>query len=268
MNINNTAPSLFDDGQIGIGLNPTTAQSKVGSTTNLIDLLHDGFYIVFLLKQQYIPSNADEFRKKILNLLNRFENQARKLQFSADDIHDAKYAYCALLDETIVTQQSAQFFDLQNNWMISPLQLSLFGSQLAGYRFFEILESLRSQGKERLAAFEVFHYCMLLGFYGKFRIESIENLNHLVLRVSDEIDFLKGKKPSFSPFSALPDQIKHIIHRELPFSGILIFLALFALLSFIGLNFMLSKQNDSALSVYQNIISSPIEQAYITIHLP
>ncbi len=109
---------------------------------------------------------------------------------------------------------------------------------------------------------------MLLGFYGKFRIESIENLNHLVLRVSDEIDFLKGKKPSFSPFSALPDQIKHIIHRELPFSGILIFLALFALLSFIGLNFMLSKQNDSALSAYQNIISSPIEQAYITIHLP
>ncbi|MCQ5167829.1 DotU family type IV/VI secretion system protein, partial [Roseburia hominis] len=80
---------------------------------------------------------------KILNLLNRFENQAKKLQFSADDIHDAKYAYCALLDETIVTQQDVQFFDLQNTWMISPLQLSLFGSQLAGYRFFEILELLR-----------------------------------------------------------------------------------------------------------------------------
>ena len=152
--------------------------------------------------------------------------------------------------------------------MISPLQLSLFGSQLAGYRFFEILEFLRSQGKDRLAALEVFHYCMLLGFYGKFRIESIENLNHLVMRISDEIDFLKGKKPAFSPFSALPDQIKHIIHRELPFFWILIFLVLFALLSFIGLNFMLLKQNDQAFSKYQNIISPPIEQAYITIHLP
>ena len=268
MNINNTVHSLFEDGLIGIGLNPTPAQSKMSSATNLIDLLHDGFYIVFLLKQQYIPSNVDEFRDKILNLLNHFENQARKLQFSANDIHDAKYAYCALLDETIVTQKSAQFFDLQNNWMISPLQLSLFGSQLAGYRFFEILEFLRSQGKDRLAALEVFHYCMLLGFYGKFRIESIENLNHLVIRISDEIDFLKGKKPAFSPFSALPDQIKHIIHRELPFFWILIFLVLFALLSFIGLNFMLLKQNDQAFSKYQNIISPPIEQAYITIHLP
>ena len=214
MTINNNTPSLFEDGQVGMGLNPSITQSKNTSAANLVDLLHDGFYIVFLLKNQYVPANADEFRDKILNLLNRFENQARKLQFSADDIHDAKYAYCALLDETIVTQQDAQFFELQNHWMINPLQLSLFGSQLAGYRFFEILESLRSQGKDRLAALEVFHYCMLLGFYGKFRIESIENLNHLVIRVSDEIDFLKGKKPSFSPFSALPDQIKHIIHRE------------------------------------------------------
>ncbi|MGS0705400.1 type IVB secretion system protein IcmH/DotU [Acinetobacter sp. ANC 3781] len=268
MNLNDNAPSLFDDGQIGLGSNSTTIQFKASSTTNLVDLLHDAFYIVFLLKNQYIPSNADEFRDKILNLLNRFENQAKKLQFSADDIHDAKYAYCALLDETIVTQQDVQFFDLQNTWMISPLQLSLFGSQLAGYRFFEILELLRSCGKERLAALEVFHYCMLLGFHGKFRIESIQNLNHLVARVADEIDFLKGKKASFSPFSGLPDQIKHIIHRELPFFGILIFLAIFALSSFIGLNFMLSHQNNKALAGYQNIISSPAEQAYITIHLP
>ncbi len=67
--------------------------------------------------------------------------------FHPDDIQDAKYAYCALLDETIVTQQDAQFFELQNSWLISPLQLSLFGSQLAGYRFFEILEELRRKGK-------------------------------------------------------------------------------------------------------------------------
>ncbi|CAB1221462.1 type IVB secretion system protein IcmH/DotU [Acinetobacter bouvetii] len=268
MNINNNAPSLFDDGQIGMGLNPSTTQAKITHATNLVDLLHDGFYIVFLLKNQYIPANVEEFRDKILALLNRFENQARKLQFSADDIHDAKYAYCALLDETIVTQQDAKFFDLQNNWMISPLQLSLFGSQLAGYRFFEILESLRSHGKERLAALEVFHYCMLLGFHGKFRIESMQNLNHLVARVGDEIDFLKGKKTAFSPFSALPDQIKHLLHRELPFWGILIFLGIFALFVFITLNFMLLNQNNKSLAEYQNIINSPAEQAYITIHLP
>ena len=173
-------PSLFDDGKIGSGTKTNDQSQSKLQTTNLIDLLHDGFYLVFLLRNHYIPSNPNDFREKILELLNRFEQQAKRLQFSADDIHDAKYAFCALIDETIATQQDAAYFNLQNTWLISPLQLSLFGSQLAGYRFFEILEQLRSIGKERLASLEVFHYCLLLGFQGKYRLESIESLNHLV----------------------------------------------------------------------------------------
>ena len=260
-------PSLFDDGKIGSGLPKSEQQNKL-QVTNLIDLLHDGFYLVFLIRNRYIPSNPTEFREKILELLNRFEQQAKRLQFTADDIHDAKYAFCALIDETIATQQDAAYFNLQNSWLISPLQLSLFGSQLAGYRFFEILEQIRSKGKDRLASLEVFHYCLLLGFQGKYRLESIESLNHLVARVGDEIDYLKGKKAAFSPFAAIPDQIKHIIHHELPFFWILIFLLLFSLLTFAGLKYLLSTQNETALMPYQNVISAPAEEAHITIHLP
>lgn len=268
MNIHRHAPSLFDDGQIGIGDFSPILDKKNIHTTNLVDLLHDGFYIVFLLKNQYIPSNAEDFREKILNLLNQFESQARKLHFNHDDIQDAKYAYCALLDETIITQQDDHFFDLQNNWMMCPLQLSLFGSQLAGYRFFEKMNEIRSKAKDRLMALEVYHYCMLLGFHGKYRLESIESLNILATRVGDEIDFLKGKKASFSPFSALPDQIKHIIHREIPFFWILIFWLLFALATFGGLKYMLSSQGSTSLTQYNNVISASAKQAYITIHLP
>ncbi len=267
MNQSNGVPSLFDDGQIGSGSN-SNSTFKNPQVNNLVDLLHDSFYIVFLLRNQYVPENPEQFKTKILDYLNKFEQQAKKLQFSAEDIQDAKYAYCALLDETIVTQQDPMFFNLQNSWMINPLQLNLFGSQLAGYRFFEFLEQLRVKGKDRLASLEVFHYCLLLGFQGKYRIESLESLNHLVARVGDEIDFLKGKKTSFSPFSALPDQIKNMIHGELPFLWILIFLILFSFFVYAGLFYMLKQQNQTALSQYQNVISTPIEQANITIYLP
>ena len=261
-------PSLFEDGQIGSGITTPDLPKNNTQTNNLIDLLHDGFYLVFLLRNRYIPENPSDFREKILDLLHHFEQQAKRLQFSADDIQDAKYAFCALMDETIATQQDAAYFNLQNTWLISPLQLSLFGSQLAGYRFFEILEQLRGRGRERLASLEVFHYCLLLGFQGKYRLESIESLNHLVARLGDEIDYLKGKKAAFSPFSAIPDHIKHIIHHELPFVWILIFLFLFTLLMFVGLRFMLSQQNVNAFTPYQHVISSPAEEAHITIHLP
>ncbi|MGB9039682.1 MAG: DotU family type IV/VI secretion system protein, partial [Acinetobacter calcoaceticus] len=62
--------------------------------------------------------------------------------------------------------------------------------------------------------------------------------------------------------------IRNIIHREVPFFWILIFLLIFALLTFAGLRFMLNNQNDKALSNYQNVISAPQEQAHITIYLP
>lgn len=267
MNPYNNTPSLFDNGQIGSG-STVAAPLKVTHLPNLIDLLYDGFYIVFLIKNGYRPQDAEQFRGQIFDLLQRFEQQAKKLQFNADDVYDAKYAYCSLLDETIVTQQSPHFFQLQNTWLINPLQLSLFGSQLAGYHFFEVLEQLRSKGKERLLSLEVFHYCLLLGFQGKYRIDSIESLNHLVARVGDEIDYLKGKNNAFSPFAALPDQIKNIIHRELPFYWILLLLLLFAFASFFGLFYMLSQNQQNTLSQYKNVITAPIEQAHITIHLP
>ncbi|TCM66565.1 type VI secretion system protein ImpK [Acinetobacter calcoaceticus] len=267
MNPLNHSPSLFDHGQIGSGAALNAAPTSIYSN-NLVDLLYDGFYIVFLLRNGYVPQSPEQFREKILELLQRFEQQAKKLQFSSEDIHDSKYAYCALLDETIVSQQDPRFFQLQNMWMINPLQLNLFGSQLAGYRFFEFLEQLRAKGKDRLASLEVFHYCMLLGFQGKYRLESLESLNHLVARVGDEIDYLKGKKAAFSPFAALPDQIRNIIHKELPFLWILIFLLFFTFLSFFGLTYMLSKHEEQALSGFKNIISAPVEQAHITIYLP
>lgn len=72
MNQTNKAPSLFEDGQIGAN-NNNTAPLKLTNTTNLIDLLYDGFYIVFLLKNQYVPEAPTSFREKILDLLSRFE---------------------------------------------------------------------------------------------------------------------------------------------------------------------------------------------------
>ncbi len=267
MNLPNNAPSLFDNGEIGTGISQNVGR-KTTSNSNLIDLLYDGFYIVFLLRNGYVPQQPDVFQNKTLDLLNRFDVQAKKLQFSADDISDAKYLFCGLLDETIVTQQDPAFFNLQNLWMINPLQLKLFGSQLAGDQFFEKLEQLRAKGKDRLPSLEVAHYCLLLGFQGRYRLESVESLNHLVSRVGDEIDYLKGKKTAFSPFAALPDQIRNIIHRELPFMWILIFILAFALITFSGLYFMLTKNEQTALAAYKNVISAPVEQAHITIHLP
>lgn len=267
MAIFNLNPTVFDH-EKAIPEHSLLAQDTESFNTNLIDFLYDGFYLVFLIKNGYIPDHPQQFKEKILTLLTDFAQQAKKSQYSSDDIEAAQYAYCALLDEIIVSARDADLSQLQNIWLVNPLQLSLFGSQLAGHHFFEYLEQIRSKGKERLASLEVFHYCLLLGFQGKYRLGSIESLNHLTARVGDEIDYLKGKKSSFAPFAGLPDQIKNILHRELPFFWVCMILFLFSLALFIGLQYMLSQNQQGALAPYSNVIRAPIEQAHITIYLP
>ncbi|MGQ3453146.1 hypothetical protein ACT9UP_16620, partial [Acinetobacter baumannii] len=51
--------------------NNSQSQVKL-QAINLIDLLHDGFYLIFLIRNQYVPADPQRFREKILDLLNRF----------------------------------------------------------------------------------------------------------------------------------------------------------------------------------------------------
>lgn len=261
------APSLFDDGDIGIGTTSISMQFKPVQKS-LLDFLYEGFYLVFLLKNGYVPQSASQLQNQLNDFLTSFENQARRASFSAENIYDVKYAFCALVDETIMVQQIPAMESIKAKWEVSPLQLSLFGSQLAGEKFFNLLETLRAQGLERLAALEVFHYCLLLGFQGKYRLEAPEKINYLIARLSDEIDYLKGKKKEFAPFWAIPDQIRHVLRGEIPVGLILVLLALSAALAFSGIHYLLSQQRIKAMTPYSQVIAAPQQQAHLTIYLP
>lgn len=262
----NSMPSLFDHGEIGQGARTSMPLKAVQKS--LLDYLYEGFYLVFLLKNAYVPQSASDLQMQLTELLGRFDSQARRAGFSAENIHDVKYAFCALVDETIMVQQSLTLDSVKATWELSPLQLKLFGSQLAGEKFFTILEDLRAQGAERLPALEVFHYCLLLGFQGKYRLEAPEKINYLIARLGDEIDYLKGKKREFAPFWAIPDQIRHVIRGEIPIGLILIVLLFFSVIAFSGIHYLLAKDRQSALAPFSNIIAAPEQQANISIYFP
>jgi type VI secretion system protein ImpK len=265
------APSLFASGEIGHGSGGyQTSQDLLArvSSRSLVDFMYDGFYLIFLLRNGYIPENAKNLRENLMDFFANFERQARRAEFSADNIHDAKYAYCALVDETLMTQRNPEYEAVQAEWGGAPLQLSLFGSQLAGEQFFTMLETMRGQGAMRLPALEVFHFSLLLGFHGKYRLEAPEKINYLIARLGDEITFLKGKKQPFAPFWAIPDQVKHTIRSELPMALILLLLGVMTVCAFVGLDLSLHHQDQLTMAPYSHLITMPEQQANITVYLP
>jgi type VI secretion system protein ImpK len=256
------APSLFG------GSTPTATPAPITEPSyqvrSLLDLLYDGFFMLFLLKNGREPGDAQEFSQRIQQFLGDFERGAKKLNASAEDVYASKFAFCAAIDESVLSST----FRIRTEWERRPLQLVLFGEQLAGEKFFQYLEECRAQGAARLQSLEVFHMCLLLGYQGKYLLEGPEKLAYLTARIGDEIAHLKGKRAQFAPHWPLPDQVAHRLKREVPLWSIGAVFALVGLLAYLGLNTYLRDQTLRSLAPYSQVIKLGPQSATLTISLP
>jgi len=161
----------------------------------LKDLLGDGFHLLALLRGGAEPRDPDLFAERVDQYLAGFQRQAEDLGHPATAVLDAKYAFCALADEVVLTSGPA----IRAAWEGAPLQLRHFGEHLAGEGFFLRLESLRRDPREHREVLAVYHACLLHGFQGKYRLEGSDRLQYLTLRLGQEIIQARGKGPGFAP---------------------------------------------------------------------
>ena len=76
------------------------------------------------------------------------------------------------MDEAVLTAN----FPLRHEWEKNPLQLKYFGEQLAGNKFFDKLDSMLPQIEVTQDAVEIYYYCMLLGFKGRYAVYEQDKL--------------------------------------------------------------------------------------------
>jgi type VI secretion system protein ImpK len=173
-------------------------------------------------------------------------------------------AFCATVDEIILKSQ----FKVRDSWELRPLQLTMFGEQLAGETFFIKLEELRAKGAKHVQALEVYHMCLLLGFQGKYMMEGTEKLKYLTARLGDEISNMKGKRAPFAPHWNRPDKVSHQLKTETPLWVITSVFALLGLVAYLGLSSWSTKSTKGLLGGYEDIVKLAPRAANITITLP
>ncbi|GGY78060.1 DotU family type IV/VI secretion system protein [Pseudoduganella plicata] len=231
---------------------------------SLLDLLHEGFHMLFLLKSGSAPPGEQEFEQLIVDYLRDFEREAHKLRADVEDIEAAKYAYCAALDEIVLASQ----FPLRETWERRPLQLRLFGDQLAGEHFFDRLEALRTTGAARLQSLQVFHMCLLLGFHGRYALDGADKLACMAARLGDEIAHMKGKRTGFAPRAGRPDQVVHKLRSNVPLWGLSALFGLLGVSVYTGLRTSLQHGTQDAMAGYADLIKLAPRPASLTITLP
>jgi len=224
---------------------PLAARSS--TELSLRDLLEDGVYLLFLLRDGNAPSSCAEFNQRIDQFLANYEKQARNLSKPTEAIEHSRYAFCALLDEIVL----ASGFPLRDEWARLPLQLRLFGENLAGEGFFDRLRSLRADPVKHIEALEVFYVCLLLGYKGKFLLEGEEKLDYLTSQLGQEIQRIRGAKPEFAPNWGLPHRFQNFVRNELPLWFYYSMLALVAATIFVTYWVLLDKQVAPILGMVQ-----------------
>lgn len=239
-------------------------QARAAHAPSLVDLLYEGFYALFLLRDGGTITDEARFSDSMAALIAEVDQRARKAGIDPDETLAAKYAFCAALDETVMRYQP----QIRAAWESRPLQLRLFGDQLAGEQFFDRLDELRMKGREHLQALEVYHMCLLLGFRGRYSINGVEKLGYISARLGEEIARMRGGARSFAPRAARPDQVANMLRRDL---SLWLLSAVFLLAggaAYGAMRAVLGNGTEDALSAYNDVVRLPPRTAHVTITLP
>lgn len=256
--------AAFDEFTRAAGTPGQSPITGMNGPDTLVDLLHAGFYLLLMLRAGYVPQSAAMLSKQLHLFLNDFIEQARARQISPEDIAACEYAFCASMDETILSLNTP----VREAWERTPLQILRFGEQLAGENFFVRLEQIRRRGATSCGVLDVYHMCLLLGFQGKYRLEGKEKLNHLIDTLEKEIRLFKGSKAAFAPHWQAPDTVRYNPGAGISMPTVGCALALIAALGYAGFLWALGQHAHATLDSYMHVIRQALPAASVTITLP
>ncbi len=179
---------------------------------DLITFAGPVFDLILRLKAGIVtPSN--DLRPKIAGMLEDFERRAERYRFNHKIVQVSKFALASFVDETVLTNN----FPLKDEWEKNPLQLEYFGEQLAGNKFFDKLSAMIKQIEVTQDAVEVYYFCMLLGFKGRYAIYEQDRLLSIMQSTANALVKVGKIKPvELSPHWLANDQPKPPEKRGMP----------------------------------------------------
>lgn len=153
------------------------------------------------------PASADEVASRFLDLLRSCEGRAQRAGIGLEEVHLAKYALVALIDEQILLSN----LPLKDDWLGRPLAQRLFDDLAAGEEFYQKLDQLRDKPTPaRIDVIEVFHLCLAFGFRGRYGDKRGQDTRRrLIDTVAREINQARGVRPDgpLSPKAEAPETL-------------------------------------------------------------
>ena len=172
---------------------PAGGEAAAGGSGKLPELCTDLFAFALSLRAAADPGDAERLFANVTSLLEKLGTAARERGVDSAHLEAARYALCALLDETV----------LGSRWQIKE-------------QWFQRLAALRQDARHNADAIEVYAMCLAAGFRGKYAdLAGMQKVADLLAELNDELRRVRGvtartlSKP-VPAGQALPEQVRRV----------------------------------------------------------
>lgn len=153
-------------------------------------------------------------RAEAVAAFEQFERFAYERGVASADMHHARFALAASVDEAVL----ASAWDGRLDWMGQSLQMQYFGEHLAGEKFFARLGQIREAGPGQTGLLELYYVCLQLGFEGVYKLRGLEQLHALQVDLEHQIAGARGRCDArLAPEAAATGSILYKVGRQIPY---------------------------------------------------
>ena len=136
---------------------------KLGGLNALIEAANPLLAAVPQIRHALKHADPAGLRAQLRVEIASFERNARAAGVAEDRVSVARYALCALLDD------SAAATPWGRDWSAGGLLAEIHGEASGAEKFFTLLEQMSAEAEKNADVLEFFYVCLALGFEGKHR---------------------------------------------------------------------------------------------------
>lgn len=211
---------------------------------------------VVQIRQAATHDDPAGLRQLLIDEIRRFENRCKKLGLPFEMIIGARYCLCSVLDEAAAQTP----WGTRGVWSGNGMLVTFHNESWGGEKFFQLLARISQSPKQHLWLLEVIHYCLLLGYEGRYRgneggAHQVENIRK---RLASLINEARARRDE--PQSELVEVHPHassLSRPMVPLWACATVATLIACLIYSGLNWRLG---NAAEPLLRDIYQTPLPQ--------
>ena len=187
--------------------------------------------------------DLESLRQRVISALRDFQHWVTKSGMDAATQATAHYALCALIDDIVLNSQ----WGSQSSWTRQNVTSMFHRNVVGGDQFYERLASARQDPGKYGDLLELMYLCLSLGFRGRYRVAGRQDSEHA--RIREDVYNILVKHRGYADRILCPNAAALAMDYRPPRSSLPVWVAgagtaLFLLLLFLGLSFLLNGASD------------------------